>query len=237
MTPLKAILFDLDGTLLPLDQDAFTNTYFKELCNVVCPLGTTPENLVHAIWTGTKAMVKNRGDARNVDVFWETFSQVCPLDVSICRPLCDQFYTKEFHAARIHTRDNPMAAEAIRLARSGNRAVVLATNPIFPLVGQATRLSWIGLTPGDFNLVTSYETECFSKPNPEYYRSICQRLGVKPEECLMIGNDELEDMYAATSIGMSAYLVTDCLLPSTEHPWDGPKGTFLEMLEFLRALS
>ena len=28
---MKAILFDLDGTLLPMDQDLFTKTYFKYL--------------------------------------------------------------------------------------------------------------------------------------------------------------------------------------------------------------
>ena len=29
---LKMILFDLDGTLLPMDQDVFTESYFKLLC-------------------------------------------------------------------------------------------------------------------------------------------------------------------------------------------------------------
>ena len=52
----------------------------------------------------------------------------------------------------------------------------------------------------------------------------------------MIGNDELEDMYAASNAGMDCYLVTDCVIPSSEHPWEGPKGTFSEMVEMLKSL-
>ena len=126
--------------------------------------------------------------------------------------------------------------EMLKLAREKAELVVLATNPLFPMVGQRSRMGWIGLAPEDFDLVTAYETDRYCKPNPEYFRDVCRRIGAEPEQCVMIGNDETEDMSAATAAGIPAcFLVTDCRIAG-EAGWDGPQGTFTEMLNWLRAL-
>ena len=36
---LKMVLFDLDGTLLPMDMDVFTRGYFKLLAKKAAPRG------------------------------------------------------------------------------------------------------------------------------------------------------------------------------------------------------
>jgi FMN phosphatase YigB (HAD superfamily) len=36
---LKAVLFDLDGTLLPMDMDKFIKTYFGGLAKRMAPFG------------------------------------------------------------------------------------------------------------------------------------------------------------------------------------------------------
>lgn len=64
---LTTILFDLDGTLLPMDNDEFTRGYFKLLAAKMAPLGYEPKRLVDAVWTGTAAMVKNDGLAQQRD--------------------------------------------------------------------------------------------------------------------------------------------------------------------------
>ena len=97
-------------------------------------------------------------------------------------------------------------------------------------------MGWIGLRETDFDLVTSYETDRFCKPNPAYYHSVMERLNVAPQECLMIGNDEREDMYAASQAGICGYLVEDCAIPCKEHPWQGARGSFTDMVEMLRKL-
>ena len=129
----KAIFFDLDGTLLPMDQEAFTKTYFKLLAMKLAPLGIAPEALIAAVWNGTKAMIKNDGSASNEEVFWASFERETGLETDICRPMCDDFYPNEFHAARAKTGENPLAAEAVKLAGAQDRIVVLATNPLFPM--------------------------------------------------------------------------------------------------------
>ena len=233
----KAILFDMDGTLVPMDNDVFTKGYFKELAKKLSPLGLAPDALIAAVWTGTKAMVKNDGTQPNVEVFWDTFAKVTGKDVSEFRAQSDTFYVHEFMAAKAYTQENPLAKEAICLAHLAAEKVVCASNPLFPLTGQQSRMSWVGLVPEDFDLITSYESDSFCKPNPKYFLSICERLGVSPAECLLIGNDEEEDMHAASSVGMDCYLVTDCVIRREQCPWNGRSGTFAEMVEFLRTLS
>ncbi len=231
-----AILFDLDGTLLPMDQDEFTTGYFKELAKALCPLGIDPDTLIAAVWDGVKAMVKNDGAATNCQVFWERFAAVTGRDPAPFRPVADRFYSHEFYNARVFTGENPLAAEAVRLARQKGRRVILATNPLFPLAGQATRLNWIGLKPEDFDLVTCYESDRYCKPNPRYYLEICRRMELSPADCLMIGNDENEDTWAAAEAGMRGYLVTDCGIFSKEHPWQGPRGSFADLIQMLKTL-
>lgn len=236
MIKYKAIFFDLDGTLLPMDMDKFMKAYFGELCKVLAKYGVPAEKLVEAVWAGTKAMVKNDGACKNELRFWDVFRELTGINSDTVVKECDEFYSKEFHKARAVTGDNPLAVQAVAEAHRGGRTVVLATNPLFPRVGQLSRISWIGLSEKDFALITSYESDRYCKPNPAYYLDICARLSLEPKDCLMIGNDETEDMYAASLAGMDGYLVTDCLIPSIDHPWNGPRGNFEQMLEYLKSL-
>lgn len=232
----RAILFDMDGTLLPMDLQAFTKGYFKMLYARLAKFGLEAGSFARNMWAGVEAMVRNDGGMTNEDAFWQVFSKLAGVRREVVDPECIDFYGGAFQNAKCFTGENPLAVEAIRTAREKAEFVVLATNPLFPMVGQQTRMGWVGLKPTDFDLVTSYEGERFCKPNPKYYTSICDRLGVRPEECLMIGNDEGEDMYAGTMAGLDCYLVTDCRIPDEKHPWTGAKGTFPQMLEMLKAL-
>ena len=232
----QAILFDLDGTLLPMELEAFTKVYFVALARELAPFGLTPETLLQPFWAATKAMMGNTTGKTNADVFWETFSAMTGVERARVEPICDAFYATGFQAARAATKENPLAKEAVRIAREKADKVVLATNPLFPMQGQATRLSWLGLAPEDFDLVTCYTSDRHCKPNPAYFHDICARLDLDPARCLMIGNDDREDMHCAVAAGMSAYLVTDCRLPDREHPWTGEMGTFAEMVEMLQKL-
>ncbi len=233
---MQAILFDLDGTLLPMDMERFMHIYFHQLGAVVIPLGVPKDKFADAVWAGTKAMMKNTGSKLNMDVFWDVFTAASGVAREKLEPVCDRFYSEGFHAAREATMPNPLAAEAVRIAREKADKVVLATNPLFPMQGQITRMSWIGLKPEDFDLVTCYASDRHCKPNPDYFVDVCRRIGVEPKDCLMIGNDEQEDMLCASSLGIDCYLVTDCIIPCPDHPWHGKKGTFAEMVEMLKKL-
>lgn len=233
---MQALFFDMDGTLLPMDIEGFMKLYFKGLCGALCPLGITPEKLVEVVWAGTKEMVKNDGSMTNEARFWQVFEQMTGLDSAPFLPVSEAIYSTGFRDAQVATGPNPLAVEAIRVAHEKAGKVILATNPLFPMNGQVTRMGFVGLKPEDFDHVTSYENSRYCKPNPEYYLQLCREFGLDPAQCLMIGNDEREDMYAASLAGMQGFLVTDGLIPCKEHPWQGPRGTFAELVETLKNL-
>lgn len=231
----QGILFDLDGTLLPMDNDVFTKGYLKLLSGAVAHLGYTPDTMIPAMWKGVAAMVKNDGSRTNYDIFWEHFSTAFGPKVYDHVPYFDAFYTDPngFHKAKAFTAPTPMAQKAVELAHRNAQRVVLATNPFFPRVAVESRISWAGLTPDDFDLVTTYENSHSCKPNPAYYAEICKKLGLDPTKCLMIGNNADEDVRASQAAGMDAFLLTDCLIAEGELP-DCPKGGFAKLLDFLK---
>lgn len=236
MKNYKAILFDMDGTLLPMDFDTFFQGYMNELTKALAFTGVPAKQLVGAVWNGTKAMMVNDGAKTNREVFWDYFEEATGLKTEEIEPITETFYRNEFSRVRSCAGENLLAREAVRLARVVADKVFLATNPFFPMVAQETRMSWIGLTPADFDEVTSYEEARHCKPNTEYFVDLLANYEIAPEECLMIGNDEHEDMDTAARLGMDCYLVTDWAIRSEKHPWNGAQGSFEELLEYLKSL-
>ncbi len=233
---IKAVLFDLDGTLLPMDYDGFLKLYFGNLAKRLAKYGYDPDELVKNIWTGTKAMVMNDGSVMNETKFWDLFAEIYGVDVLQDKVLFDDFYREDFRKAKEACGFDPLAKETVELVKALGMKTALATNPIFPMVATRQRMEWAGLKKEDFTLCTTYENIGVSKPNPAYYTEIAKRLGVIPEECLMVGNDVSEDMVAA-SCGMQVFLLTDCLLnKKAEDISDYPQGGFGELQEYLKQL-
>lgn len=231
---ITTVLFDLDGTLLPMDQELFAKTYFSSIAKAIAPLGYEPEAVVKGIWAGTKAMVKNTGEKTNEAVFWETFAGIFGDRVYGDKPAFDRFYVEHFDEIAAVCGHDPRAAEIIRLCHEKGRKTVLATNPIFPRIATEKRMKWAGLSPEDFELFTTYDNSSYCKPNLTYYTTILDELGLSPEECLMVGNDVGEDMIAR-KLGMKVFLLTDCVINRAEEDLSVyPHGGFDELLAFLR---
>ena len=233
---ITTVLFDLDGTLLPMDQDVFTRTYFKLLAKRLAPLGYEPEKLVESIWAGTLAMVKNDGSCTNEEAFWKVFYQIYGPEARKDRPVIDAFYTEEFNQARAACGFVPGAAEVAAQLKAAGKTMILATNPIFPRAATENRIRWAGLDPADFLLYTTYENSRYCKPNPKYFEEILRETGRRPEECVMIGNDASEDT-AAAALGIPVFLLTDCLINRQGADLSAyPQGGFPELKEYLARL-
>ena len=230
---LTAILFDLDGTLLPMDNDAFTKGYFKLLAARLAPHGYDARQLVDAVWAGTAAMVANDGSQSNESAFWKKFSAIMGDKALADMPLFESFYENEFQQAQKLCGLNPDAAATVRAVRAAGLRTALATNPIFPATATRSRIRWAGLEPEDFELYTTYENIGYCKPNPEYYRELSRRLGVRPEQCLMVGNDAAEDMVARET-GMKVFLLTDCLINRDNRDISQyDRGGFGQLMQFI----
>ena len=233
---ITTVLFDLDGTLLPMDQDVFVKDYFSRIAAKVAPAGYDPKQLIDTIWRGTAAMVKNDGSKTNEEAFWNYAVSVYGDKILRDKYLFDEFYETEFDKIKGVCGYHPAAAEIVHSLKEKGFRVALATNPIFPAKATQWRIQWAGLQPEDVELYTTYENSSYSKPNPAYYQDILARLNVKPEECLMVGNDVGEDMIAE-QLGMKVFLMTDCIINKANADISFyPHGSFDDLKNFLNTL-
>ena len=233
---IKAVLFDLDGTLLPMDQSVFLKEYLKRLAAFVVPHVIAPDKMIEATMGATEYMIHNDGSKYNKEVFWDNFYKLIGERREELIPITDEFYYGGFKEVREYVGTNSHARNAVETAHRKGRKVVLATNPVFPMSAQLERISWIGLSENDFDLITSYDNSKYSKPSPEYYHEICKKIGVEPQNCIMIGNDEREDMKAASEAGMHCFLVTDCRIMAKNFVWTGERGSFDQMVQMLERI-
>ena len=233
---IKAILFDLDGTLLPMDQEIFLKAYLGGLAKKMAPHGYDPKELVAAVWAGTMAMIQNTGDQSNERVFWASFTSRWGEKALEDLPLFDSFYQNEFDDVRQVCGYTPQSCEILNQIKEMGLRTALATNPIFPAAATQKRICWAGLNPEDFELYTTYENSRYCKPNLKYYLDIADKLGVRPEECLMVGNDVSDDM-PARELGMKVFLLTDCLINTKSTDISQfPHGNFHDLFTFLKNL-
>ena len=232
---IKNVFYDLDGTLLPMDMDVFVKTYFKELAIKMAAHGYDPAKLPDAVWAGTGAMVANDGTKTNEEAFWECFSKLCDVKDGD-KDLFEEFYRVEFDAAKDVCGYNEKVPTLIKEVKKLGLTQTLATNPLFPEIATRKRMSWAGLDAKDFTTFTTYENCHYCKPNTKYYEELLDKLHMRADETVMIGNDVDEDM-VAENIGMKVFLVTDCLL--NKHNKDiskYPNGNFDDALNYIKSL-
>lgn len=232
---IKAVLFDLDGTLLPMDEEYFKKIYFGEVYKKIAYLGYTLDELLKVIWYGTKKMIQNDGSQTNEELFWKSFIEVHPDRLEENKANFVKFYNDIFPTLGHTCGFQPLAKDFIKALKDKGYEVIIASNPIFPIVATKARIRWAGLNPDDFKYITAYENSSFSKPNLKYYEEVLEKTGYKPEEVVMVGNDVREDMIV-NQLGIDSYLITDCLLNLDNEDINKYKhGNFKEVMDLVLA--
>ncbi len=208
---LKAILFDLDDTLLVNSMETFIPAYFQALTLHVAHL-IPPERLISELLRATRAMETGDGTGpTNEEAFADVFFPALGYDPDELKPVFEQFYAEEFPKLRALTRPVPEARPLIESVCEHGLQVAIATNPMFPRSAIEQRLEWAGIpvTEFDYALVTTYENMHATKAHPAYYREIVTRLGRQPGECLMVGDDWERDIAPAASVGIPVYWIAE----------------------------
>ena len=232
----RYILFDLDGTLLPMDQELFVKAYVKGLAAKMVPFGFDPQKVVDGLWAGTGAMIKSDGSLRNDELFWKVFQSIAGRFNAEHMAAVDDFYANEFQSVQQVCGFSPRAAEVIRKVKELGFVPVLATNPLFPRAATESRVRWAGMQPEDFAYITVYDNSYFCKPNVAYYEEILRILGASADECVMVGNDAREDT-AVEALDMPVFLLTDCLINADGRDISKyPNGGFDELITFIESL-
>ena len=233
---VKSDIFDLDCTLLPMDQEKFIYSYFSRLTGRLAQLGYEKDEVKKHIWNGTMAMERNDGILTNEQIFWNYFTNAYGGETLKHQTVFEEFYRTDFQLVKEVCEVNPASRQVVDILKGKGYPLILATNPLFPAIATQSRVRWAGLQPEDFIHITTYENASYAKPNPSYYQEILDKLDLRAEECLMVGNDAKEDM-AAEQVGMRVFLLTNLLINTDKLDISRyPQGGFPELLAYIEKL-
>ncbi|MBZ4653654.1 MAG: hydrolase [Peptococcaceae bacterium] len=206
----KTILFDLDGTLLPLNIDLFIEKYINAISKFCAPL-VEPRAFAQALWLSTGKMLQNDGHGTNEEVFMEHFLALIKKNKEEVYPLLEKFYTQEFGKLQKYIESSSLAHSIVKKVVDRGWDIVLATNPVFPRLAIEERMRWAKIDGLPWRYITTYENSRSCKPSLRYYEEIIDKLQLDPAQCWMVGNDMEEDIVAG-KLGFRTYLVTDFLI-------------------------
>lgn len=229
---LKAVLFDLDGTLLVNDmRRVFLPRYF-ELLSARAEGVMPPDEFMARLMRATEAMVRNDGRATNKEVFDAAFFPLPGRSQAEWEEVFDRFYEVEFPKLRPFAEAAPDARRVVQRAFDLGYRVAVATNPLFPKAAIQQRLEWAGVGDMPFEWVTHYENSRAAKPNLLYFQNILAELGCEPTESLMIGDEEM-DMVAAHLGCVTYWIEQDGVELDPKIPAPTYRGTLSEVIPVL----
>jgi FMN phosphatase YigB (HAD superfamily) len=231
---IKNILFDLDGTLLPMDVNKFMKLYFKGLMEVFPEVH--PQVLHMTVMDGTKAMVEDNSNRTNLDVFASSFTSKIKMDEEEVMNRFFHYYETNFKKVKEATWVSQDMIEAIQILKNKGYRLFIATNPMFPLVANKERITWANLKFDDFEYVSSLEKNHYCKPNLKFYEEFLSENNLDPKECMMVGNDTYEDMII-TMMNVKTYLITDCQIDDNDIRFkSNHTGSAQDFLKFTKLL-
>ena len=228
---IKAVLFDLDDTLLGNHMDKFLPSYFALLSQYASRY-LEPKRFLQEMLASTEEMMQNTNTAvSNREAFWATFQRRTGLDPVELEPFFDTFYRDQFPKLQAVTRRHPIASQLVQACFDARLKVVIATNPLFPSSAIEQRLSWAGIPieQYDYDLVTTYANMHAAKPNQAYYQEILARIDCDPQNALMVGDNWENDIVPTAVMGCFTYWIT----PNNQAPPNEQVATAYGSLEQL----
>src|SRR5690606_30868145 len=142
---IKAVLLDLDDTLLGNPTEAFLTAYMGALNRFLCSwLGV--EDTLQAVLAATRAVMTSRDALHtNEATFYAALSPLLPASMGDFRTGAKEFYATVYPALQSGTQLRESARPLVEWLAAQGHAVVVATNPFFPRVAVEQRLAWAGL--------------------------------------------------------------------------------------------
>lgn len=216
---IEAVLFDLDGTLLRAQMTEFIPRYVEGLAQY-CAADVKPKRFIKAKLAAIRDLIQTEGDGRmtNEGRLFALMRHDLGISEDLLRNSLEHFEKNGLPQLQNLIRPIPLARQIVKECRQRDVPLVLATNPVFPRFMIRARMLWGGLEEDSFQHITSYENSRFCKPQAKYFAEVAETIGVRPENCLMVGNDLNHDL-AAAAVGMQAFLVDTWLVERGAPKW------------------
>jgi FMN phosphatase YigB (HAD superfamily) len=208
---IKAVLLDLDDTLISTQTTSFVPEYLEELGAYFADLAA-PDAFIRDI-LASYALTMRESDGRSplFGRFITRFGQAINVSPSVLNLRFNEFYTTKYDKLRHFISAQSEAPGILDFLYANAYQIVVATNPAIPDSAIRLRMDWGGIPSPDsrIELVTSLETMHFGKPDPAYYEEVMARLDRLPGEAIMVGNDWDNDIVPANLAGLATYWVTE----------------------------
>lgn len=211
---IRAVLFDLDDTLLSLNLTAFVARYAKGASELLAEASRQPTARVFAAYVRAFLAVEQNDGSRaltNEQLFNEAFLAGCgvPLDDPAVADLIAYFehdMLPDYREGIVRACPREGARAAVDQVWDLGLACALATNPTFSLTCDKVRMAWAGVWEDDFARISTWSNSTRVKPHAAYYQEFVEPMGLRLEECLMVGNDSKRD-FARPACGLrTAYV-------------------------------
>ncbi|WP_455463211.1 HAD family hydrolase [Candidatus Hodarchaeum mangrovi] len=209
---ITTLLFDIDNTLLLFDEKEFIPNYSRLIYKYFQREFPNLEIFTQIFLLSThKMLVKDPKRITNLEKFTLDFSNRMGgnLTSQEIKNRFFRFYKEDFQILSEIITPHPLAKDILELAAPYFK-LVAATNPIFPAIANEIRLGWAKINSNQINWfeVTSADDYTFSKPQIEYYEELLRRINESAENCLMIGNDPINDLVAG-KLGIKTFIIQD----------------------------
>ncbi len=229
---IKAVLLDLDNTLLSNPDRAFTVEYLRLADNFFFKRWQI-ESFSQLMIKAVKAMTSNTDFTRsNTEIRIQTLSNLTHIPLDELQRGLDSFYELDYPKLKNCVKKVETVNALLDYLNACDLAVVIATNPLYPPHAIQQRLQWAGL-PSNFEAyayVSHTDNSHFTKPNPAYYAEIIARVGVEPDETIMVGDSPRNDIHPAQTLGLHTFYIND------DGVGDGTLGDFLHCVRDLGML-
>ena len=232
---IKNILFDLDGTLINTLQDKFNRKFYEIIYLRFLKNGYDGDYLAKIILEGINLMVINDGKVSNEEVFWRNFENKSGINREVIFSSMKELYEEDFDYLTDCIELVEVTGKAINELYDKGYNLILATNPLFPLIAVTKRAGWGNIDCNKFSYITSYENSSFAKPNINYYKEIIENNNLKVEETMMFGNDTVDDL-AVEQIGIPCYIITNNIVNPQNLDKCTKKGDYNEFYSFISNL-
>ncbi len=206
---IKNVFFDLDATLLQMNQDLFLEKYFMLLHKKALAFGYNGQDILKLTEAGVYKMLQNNGVKTNEEVYWNYINE--KLGNNNLKDFFEDFYNNDFNECAKVVNTQPYSNLIIKELKEKNYNVIVATNPVFPKICTDKRLKWAGVDINDLLYVSTYENSSYTKPKKEYFMEILNKLNLRSDETIMIGND-MEDDFLNIKDFLKCILIKDCLI-------------------------
>ena len=206
---IKAALLDMDNTLLRNPDTRFAAA-FRALWDGFFRAEYGVDNAVDALRAGFQSMGRNIVRLpTNLDALVNCLAQMSPLSHEQAAHAVRRFYDEFYGELQPLVTPVDGADQLIESLLEQGLLVAVATNPLYPESAILSRLRWAGLADyiNEFAFITHSENMRFAKPQPEYYAEVVARVGIEPDEALVVGDSEVNDIRASAAIGCSSWHV------------------------------